>query len=218
MVVPFGFSVGNIIAGTSTLIQCFQAFQATGGAADKYEEAVNILNGINITLQWTKEYTDQLAVENNVDEIGVQVAHVEKAWKRMDKFLPKFDKVVPTASNPSKTALHQRFRKAFATVNWTIKDLAGEVVKLRDAVAQPMQILNHLLMLQMLYVLFLSFSFCYRSELFGERLKRPGIIFFRWQLISRTGIKYNNIPARISPKLNAKSSLIISHLWTFHPE
>jgi len=160
MVVPFGFSVGDIIAGTSTLIQCFQAFQATGGAADKYEEAVTILNGMKITLQWTKDYTDQLFVENYADEIEVQVAHVEKAWKRMDKFLQKFDKVVPIASNTSKTALRQKFRNIFATVNWTIKDLAGEVVKLRDAVAQPLQILNHLLMLQMLYVLLLSFDRC----------------------------------------------------------
>jgi hypothetical protein len=152
MAVPFTVSIGKLVTETSTLISFFKAFQATGGAADKFDEALNILEGMRITLEWTKTYAEQLTNGTNADQIKSQVVNVERAWKRMDKFLQRFEKGLSNHPVPSNSVLRQKFVKAACTVGWSIKDLAGEVVKLRDAVAEPLQILNHLLMLQMLYV------------------------------------------------------------------
>jgi hypothetical protein len=69
MVVPFGFSVGDIISGTSTLIQCFEAFRATGGAADEYNEATSFLEGMKTVLEWTKLYIDEHPDGTHADKI-----------------------------------------------------------------------------------------------------------------------------------------------------
>jgi len=152
MVVPFGFSVGDFIAGTSTLIECFRAFKAGGGAAENYEEAVTFLQGMQATLIWTETYVEKHPDGTYTTQISDQIARIEKPWKSLEKFLSKFEKGIGKTSSAANPDVRRHFRKVFSTLNWTLKDLAGEVSKLKDAVAKYLHTLNSFLLLQTLWV------------------------------------------------------------------
>jgi hypothetical protein len=145
---PFGWSIGDLITGTTTLIQCFKALRETGGASSKYEETTAFLENTGLTLARAKEYADDHPNGKYTAHIALQVSSIKKSWENLEKFLVQFKKTLGNSTDQSdfRNGVH----KVLKTFKWTLKDLAGEVTKLQDAAAQPLSCLNSLLLLQVL--------------------------------------------------------------------
>ncbi|KAF2431920.1 hypothetical protein EJ08DRAFT_659602 [Tothia fuscella] len=150
VVVPFGFSVGDVIAGSKILIQCFKALYESGGGASKYQEVVDYLEGLGATLERTKAYSDKHPNGAYATQIQAQVKRVESPWQVLKEFLDQFEDIVGLGKIAGQSEVRTKARRALKILKWTLKDLAGETIKLRGASAQPLHALNTILQLQTL--------------------------------------------------------------------
>ena len=138
----FGWSVGDIAQAVKIIVQVTKAFKATGGAASKYEDASGFLQSLKTTLDHLAHYVDLNCSDVYARDILEQLERITSPWNNFKAFISKYEKSLGPSSRQSKLG------KAPQTVQYTLKDLSGEVDRLRAAVAQPLQAINTLLSLQ----------------------------------------------------------------------
>jgi hypothetical protein len=141
--IPIGWSAGDLIAGIGVVTRVYQAFKEAGGSEAKYREAQDFLDGLRSTLEILKAHVENLP-DGLSDRLTSQIERVDRPWKEFQCFVKKYEK---SLSEPS-SSLSTKIKKASSIVRWAAKDLMGEVQKLDAAIAQPLRVLNTLLLIQ----------------------------------------------------------------------
>jgi hypothetical protein len=143
----FGWSAGDIAKAIELTVSVCKAFKEAGGAATKYKQAADFLGGFKTTLQHLHAHTQNCFKDPYTEDIQDQLKKINGPWKAFESFLAKYEKSL--GENSKRRGLE----KAPRTVQWALKDLSGEVEKLEDAIARPLQVVNSMLSLQILYVI-----------------------------------------------------------------
>ncbi|KAL5401999.1 hypothetical protein PMIN03_011046 [Paraphaeosphaeria minitans] len=140
--VPFGFSIGDFIAGTKLLIDVFGAFKETSGASSKYASDTTFLHSLTSTLQHLDDYVKPNPQNALSSSISCLLDTVRGPLDDFKTFLDKYEASLGKVSTKSKLG------KVPKTVTYTLKDISGKIAKLRQQVEQPLQAINSLLSLQ----------------------------------------------------------------------
>ncbi|KAL5406818.1 hypothetical protein PMIN04_011923 [Paraphaeosphaeria minitans] len=140
--VPFGFSIGDFIAGTKLLIDVFGAFKETSGASSKYASDTTFLHSLTSTLQHLDDYVKPYPQNALSSSISSLLDTVRGPLDDFKTFLDKYEASLGKVSTKSKLG------KVPKTVTYTLKDISGKIAKLRQQVEQPLQAINSLLSLQ----------------------------------------------------------------------
>lgn len=115
------------------------------GATAQYQEAVDFLS----SLKKTRELLDKYATTNPDATYSPDLINylktVQKPWDTFKNFLARFEKSLAADSEKS------RFARAPRSMQRAVKELGGEIQKLKTAVSQPLHAVNLLLALQLLY-------------------------------------------------------------------
>jgi hypothetical protein len=147
MVVPgFGLSARDFITGTTLLVNLLGGFKEKGGASAKYASESSFLTSLVATLQHLEDYvaTDpQDAVSQDIVKL---LKIVEGPLNEFKSFLDKYQSSLGQDSTVSS------IRKSKATTSFTINDISGKVDKLRRQIEQPLEAVNSLLSLQLMYI------------------------------------------------------------------
>ncbi|KAF2492873.1 hypothetical protein BU16DRAFT_583936 [Lophium mytilinum] len=144
MVVAFGWSAGDIVAGIRVTVKICEAFKESGGAASKYKQTVDFLDGFKLTLEHLKTYIDGNPADSHASSISDQIEKIKVHFESFQNAIEKYEKALGEAST---TGL---VKKVSRKMRWTLKEMSGDVDNLKAAVMQPLQIINTLLSLQML--------------------------------------------------------------------
>jgi hypothetical protein len=148
MVAPgFGFSVGDFIAGGKVLIEVITAFKEAGGASSKYASELAFLNSLKSTLDHLERFVSSTSSSQSSDlsqDISKLLQGIREPWEEFKKFLDKFEPSLGASSSRSKLA------KAPRTIQYTVKDISGQVEKFRQHTEQPLQAVNSLLSLHVM--------------------------------------------------------------------
>lgn len=140
--VPFGFSIGDFIAGTKLLIDVLGALKENNGASSKYASETIFLHSLTSTLQHLEDYvkaSPQNALSSSISKL---LDAIQGPLNDFKDFLDKYEASLGKASTKSKLG------KVPKTVTYTLKDISGKIEKLRRQAEQPLQAINSLLSLQ----------------------------------------------------------------------
>ncbi len=140
--VPFGFSIGDFIAGTRLLIDVLGAFKETSGASSKYASQTVFLHSLISTLQHLDDYVKPSPQNALSSSISSLLDTIRGPLDDFKAFLDKHEASLGKASTKSKLG------KVPKTVTYTLKDISGKIERLRQQAEQPLQAINSLLSLQ----------------------------------------------------------------------
>jgi hypothetical protein len=142
---PFGFSVGDFIAGGQLLVKVISAFKEAGGASSKYASEVSFLNSLKSTLDHLEQYLGNTSHSNHLfPDISKLLQEIREPWEDFKGFLDKYEPSLGVSSSRSKLG------KAPRTIQYTLKDISGKVEKLRRQTQEPLQAVNSLLSLHVM--------------------------------------------------------------------
>ncbi|KAH9835983.1 hypothetical protein Tdes44962_MAKER01902 [Teratosphaeria destructans] len=169
VVAGFGWSAGDVAPAAKLVIKVSKAFKAANGAATKYADHIGFVQSLNL---------------NN---LIASPPH----WKRFEAFLQQFDRSLSESSTRGKLA------KAPRTIQFTLKDLSGEIDRLRVAVSQPLQVVNTLLSIQVVQ----------ETKLVPQKLRTPTQCL---QLLD--AIRLAGVPMAVEKRLERMESTQSSNL------
>ena len=141
----FGWSVDYIGTAINIIVEVGKAFPSAGGAMSKYKNASAFLQTLEVTLDHLAKHAELNVSDSYLKDISDQLEHITLAWNAFESFVGKYDQSFGESSSDA------TLKKAQKIVQFTLKDLSGEVDKMRVAVAQPLQAINTLLSLQMIH-------------------------------------------------------------------
>lgn len=143
----FGWSVGDTVSAVKITIKVVSAFKSTSGAVEKYQQSVDFLKSFESTLTQLRRYIQSNPNDKYASDLSERLQSISKPWKRFEEFVKKYEDTLGKKSKKS------RLGKAPQIVVYTLKDLDGEVQRLKEAVSTPFQLIIGSLSLQQLYVL-----------------------------------------------------------------
>lgn len=145
MVAPaFGFSVGDFVAVTKLLITLFDSFNESGGASTKYASEKAFLTSLTSTVLRLSHHVQSTPHDDIAKEILGLLQVITEPLKVFRAFLDKHASALETMSTASS------FTKTRLTISFTMKEISGNVEKLRRQIEQPIHAINSLLALQVL--------------------------------------------------------------------
>lgn len=145
MVIPaFGFSVGDFIAGTQILVKVISAFKEAGGASSKYAAEVSFLYRFKLALEHLEKHVNAAPQSELSQDISKLLEEIQGPWDEFRQFLHKYENSLGESSTKSKLG------KAPRTIQYTVKDILGNVDKLCRQIERPLQAINSLLSLQLM--------------------------------------------------------------------
>lgn len=122
MVVPaFGWSVGDIVVATRTVVKICEAFKKCGGAVDKFNSATSFLQSFETTLHRLESLEAESQANADPSDFKQQVEVVRNAWTNFSKFWKRFEAYFEDHSR--KSVLSRSLRVA----QFTLEDPAGTV-------------------------------------------------------------------------------------------
>ena len=135
MAVPFGFSVGDLIAGINLIIDVYNALRESGGAASDYQEHIAWLQQLVTVLETLKNSTP--------DNVAQLARECERPLLNfLNNVRDKYDSSLRERSKLS-TA------KVLRSLQWTFfKGASKDAVKLRTAIGPQLQAIGLSLGLQ----------------------------------------------------------------------
>jgi hypothetical protein len=143
MVVPlFGWSAGDIVISIKILKEIGAAFRSVDGAKFQYAETSLWLESFASSLERVKDYLSANPDAKYTAQISQQVSTIDNAYALLEKYLQRYDKGL-SSSQPANAVV-----AAVKKVKWALKELKGEVEKLKLAVTGPLLKINLLLHLQ----------------------------------------------------------------------
>lgn len=140
----FGWSAGDIATAIRLVVKVGKAFKASGGATCRYNDALGFLQSLKVTLDHVGKHASRSSSDVYENDIVLQLDRITPHWKAFEAYLLRFEQSLGPTSSRSSLA------KAPRTIQYTLKDLSGEVERLKTAVAQPLQVINTLLSLQLI--------------------------------------------------------------------
>jgi hypothetical protein len=146
MAVPaFGWSSGDIVLAIKLVHTASKAFKDSGGAAEGYEESIGFLKSFGTTVECLEEHVTKVPHGDYSNNIAAQLDTVKKPWNAFKDYLKKYEKSL------SPDSMRTNISKAPRKVQWAIKELNGEVSKLKTAVSHPLNAINTLIALSILF-------------------------------------------------------------------
>lgn len=146
MVAPaFGFSIGDFITGIKLLIDVCSAVKEADGVTCKYATEVAFLNSLTSTLTLLENFAITNSTSEEVLDLTTLLQSVQAPLKDFANFLEKYKTSLGTSSTKSK------FRKAPKIISYTVDNVTGKVGKLKGQIDQPIQTIQLLLLLHILY-------------------------------------------------------------------
>lgn len=143
MVVPlFGWSAGDIVVSIKILRQVGAAFKNTDGAKDQYAEAASWLELFASQLEHIKTYIEANPNARFTSDVAKQIVVIGNAYDKLEKYLRKYEKGL--SSHETSNTVTASVKK----VKWAVKELKGEVDKLKSSTAAPILQINLLFHLQ----------------------------------------------------------------------
>jgi hypothetical protein len=139
----FGWSVGDIVASIQLVAKIVVALKETGGAKSEYQESIEFLFGLEVTLQNLQTIAPVLLTRSQESILQVEI---EKIAKPISIFFGKVKKLDTALGLDSKKG---SWRAAPRKVQWAMQVLK-EVKVLRDRISVPIASLNILLQSQVL--------------------------------------------------------------------
>jgi hypothetical protein len=139
----FGWSVGDIVASIQLVAKIVVALKETGGAKSEYQESIEFLFGLEVTLQNLQTIAPVLLTRSQESILQVEI---EKIAKPISIFFEKVKKLDTALGLDSKKG---SWRAAPRKVQWAMQVLK-EVKVLRDRISVPIASLNILLQSQVL--------------------------------------------------------------------
>lgn len=140
----FGWSAGDVAVAVRLIYTISKAFKDSGGATSGYEESVNFLNSIGATFSHLEEHIENDPHDDYSRDIATQLRTMDKPWNTFKTYLAKYEKSLsPDSMRPSVAKVPRK-------VQWAVKELDGEITKLKSAVCQPLNAINTLLALSIL--------------------------------------------------------------------
>ena len=135
MAVPFGFSVGDFIAGINLVIDVYNALRESGGAASDFQEHVAWLQQLVTVLE---------ALKNSTPDNVAQLAR--ECEKPLQKFLNEVrEKYNASLGEGSRLST----AKVLRSLQWTFfKGASKDAAKLRTAIGSQLQAISLSLGLQ----------------------------------------------------------------------
>lgn len=145
----FGWSVGDIAKAIEIIVQVGTALRETGGAASDYQDTVQFLNDLSLTLEGVRrcatqlpELTDAIAIQEQIDLVKPRVAefttNIELSFGHYLGLQTK------TASR-----VKLFFRGAHRKAQWALF-VTKSVEKLREQISGPLCIIQIRMRLQLL--------------------------------------------------------------------
>jgi len=151
MVVPFGFSAGDIAMAIQVVVKVAQGLKNSGGSASEYQDIIKYLQSLLLTLQ----HLETLRSKTKDESIAKAVeALASAAQKPMLEFMEDIRKYEVTLGQKSSS---NSIRSGFHKTDWALR-IAKKGVKLRANISAELESLHLLLGSQSLYA---SYSSCF---------------------------------------------------------
>lgn len=133
------------------LIKVIKAFKDAGGTSSKYESEVSFLNSLKLTLDHLGKLVEGASTSDPQSnhlpqDISKLLQDIQEPWEEFKEFLDKYEASLGVSSKRSMLASAPRI------IQYTMKDISGKVEKLRQRAEHPLQAVNSLLSLHMMYV------------------------------------------------------------------
>lgn len=139
----FGWSVGDIVASITLLVKIGGALKETGGASSDYQESIEFLFGLEITLQNLQRIAPVLLPSSQQSILQLEI---EKIAKPIAVFFHRVQKLDKSLGKESEKAL---WKAAPRKIQWALQ-VSKEVKALRDSISVPIASLNIILQSQIL--------------------------------------------------------------------
>lgn len=139
----FGWSVGDIVASITLIAKISIALKESGGAKSEYQESIEFLVGLEVTLHNLRTIAPVLLPSSQDSILQVEI---EKIVKPISIFFDRVQKLDASLGKESKRA---SWRAAPRKIQWAIQ-VSKEVKALRDSISVPIASLNILLQSQVL--------------------------------------------------------------------
>jgi hypothetical protein len=139
----FSWSVGDIVASIQLVAKIAVALKETGGAKSEYQESIEFLFGLEITLQNLQTIAPVLL---NQTQKSILQVEIEKIAKPISVFFERVKKLDTALGSDSKKG---SWRTAPRKVQWAMQ-VSKDVKVLRDRISVPIVSLNILLQSQVL--------------------------------------------------------------------
>ena len=147
-VVPFGFSVGDFVAGIELIHKAAKALRSTSGATGHYQQTILDLELIESVLRRVQGLSPTSASQETIQKIQLcgRACHVP-----LDHFLQKAKKLEPylNFNKSSSAAAFYHIRKGGNKLRWAIL-LEEDVAKLKASISPGLEIINTLLQIESL--------------------------------------------------------------------
>lgn len=144
--IAFGWSAGDLAAAGKLTWKVVRAFREAGGASEKYKHEVQFLQGFQRTLELLQRYVESNTEDTFAPEIGEQSKRIQAHWEKFAVYLKEYDRFL------SDKASANAFGRGLSIVKYTLKDLAGQVDKLKKAATEPLSSINMLLGMQIRWI------------------------------------------------------------------
>jgi hypothetical protein len=134
----FGWSAGDLVASIKIVIKIAGALKDSGGAKTDFQEAIEFLFGLEITLQNLKSISPILTIPSQEYIVQQEVKKISEPLKEFFARVEKFDKCLGSGSKLG------FWRTVPRKLQWAI-GVSKEVISLRDRISIPMASLGILL-------------------------------------------------------------------------
>ncbi|KAF7587533.1 hypothetical protein BBP40_007068 [Aspergillus hancockii] len=147
--VGFGFSVRDFIAERSSF-KVIEAFKKkVGGASSQYTSQVSFLQGLKATLGHLEQHVRDNPQNGLSTNISTLLDNIREPWHAFQKILEKYDRALGQIVVGMRTK--DKLRRMPKATRFTLDEISGQVGKLRREVCQPLEAINSLLLLQVMY-------------------------------------------------------------------
>jgi hypothetical protein len=133
MSVPFGFSVGDLIAGIGVIKTSIGAFSDTRGAANEYDRLSTTLDSLSGSLAALHKIP--LDSAHDIRQHTAIIQSVEQCQQCVNEFLLRVTKYDLLKQNGPPRPWAEKVRVAMKKVQWVLC-LKGEIARFRDEVQQ----------------------------------------------------------------------------------
>jgi len=115
MVVPFGFSTGDIAGAIKLIAQIVKALKETGGASSEFQEVLQYLKTLLLTLQHLQKLKTTCTDPSLVNAIHTLTSTAEEPINDIIRNIQKYEPALGSTSTRSARG------KALRKIEWTLR-------------------------------------------------------------------------------------------------
>jgi hypothetical protein len=131
----FGFSPTDVANGISIVVKARRALRATGGSAFEYQQAVQFLSSLELTLKSVHETVEVFRKQGQITVLEDLAKKIERPLHSLLTSLKRFE--AGLGSNPQLSTIHS----AYAKLHWAF-EISRRVKELQDQLTLPLLTVN----------------------------------------------------------------------------